>query len=117
MHEKMIVSIRYALKGIVIAWREEINFRIDVVCALLALGLGWFFSISAVEWLIVIILIGFVLSAEAFNTALEEFCDMVKGDPDPHIAKIKDLGAAAVLIAATASLFVGAIIFLPKVLA
>lgn len=111
----MIASLRYALKGVAIAWREEQNFKIDVVCALVAIFLGWYFSITRVEWMVVIFLIGFVLSAEAFNTALEELCDMYKRDPDPHIAKIKDLAAAAVLVASVASAIIGGIIFIPYI--
>ncbi|MBI4080131.1 diacylglycerol kinase family protein [Candidatus Kaiserbacteria bacterium] len=113
---KKIHNVRYALNGIRIAWREELSFKIQIAAAALALFLGWFLAISPVEWAVVVLLIGFVLAAEAFNTALEEFCDMVKGDPDPHIGKIKDLAAGAVLIASIAALIVGLVIFLPKLL-
>ena len=117
MLNKKIPGFRFALNGIKVAWREEINFKIQVGCALVALFLAWFFQISSIEWIAIIFLTGFVLSAEAFNTALEEFCDMVKNDPDPHIAKIKDLAAAAVFIASTTALVVGVIIFIPRFLA
>lgn len=115
--DRNIYGFRYALTGIKVAWREEINFKIQVGCALVALFLAWFFRVSPIEWMVIIFLIGSVLSAEAFNTALEEFCDMVKNDPDPHIAKIKDLAAAAVFIASATALVVGVIIFLPRFLA
>jgi diacylglycerol kinase len=111
--EKKIHNIRYALNGIRIAWREEFSFRVQIAVMIAVLVLGWFFGISKTEWFMVLITIGFVLSAEAFNTALEELCDKFKTDPDPHIAKIKDLSAAAVLIASLAAFVVGLIIFLP----
>ena len=117
MLDKKLRSFRYAFRGFRIAWREEFNFRFDVMCALLAVALGWYFGISSVEWLIVIFLIGFVLAAETFNTALEELCDMYRPVHDPHVAKIKDLSAGAVLLAATASLIIGCIIFLPRIAA
>ena len=103
--------------GIRVAWREEVNFKIQVGCAIVAVALAWFFQLSPIEWLIVIFLIGFVLSAEAFNTALEELCDKFHADPDPHIGKIKDLAAAAVFLASATALIVGVIIFLPRILA
>jgi len=112
-----IYGFRYALTGIKIAWREEVNFRIQVGCSIFAIFLGWFFQISPIEWIVIIFLTGFVLSAETFNTALEEFCDMVKNDPDPHIAKIKDLAAAAVLISSWTAFMAGVIIFLPRIFA
>ena len=117
MLDKKLRSFAYAFEGFRIAWREEFNFRFDVMCAILAVALGWYFDISSIEWIIVIFLIGFVLAAEAFNTALEELCDMYRPVHDPHVAKIKDLSAGAVLLAATASLIIGCIIFLPRIAA
>jgi diacylglycerol kinase len=55
--------------------------------------------------------------AEAFNTALEELCDMLRTTHDPHVAKIKDLAAAAVLIASCGAFVTGCLIFVPRVLA
>lgn len=114
--ENMIRNFSYALAGLKIAWQEEFNFKFQIVCAVLALFLAWFFEISTLEWILIIFLIGFVLSAEAFNTALEELCDKFQADPDPHIAKIKDLAAAAVLVASATALIVGIIIFVPRFL-
>ena len=113
---KKIRSFRYALTGLRIAWREEFNFRFEVVCGVLALLLAWFLHLPLDELLIVAFLVGFVLSAEAMNTAFEELCDKFQPSHDPHIAKIKDLAAAAVFIAAVTALIVGCIIFIPHVL-
>ncbi len=117
MLRKKIDNIRYALRGIQIAWQEELSFKIQVAAMVLAIVLASLLRVSQVEWLMTILAIGFVLSAEAFNTALEELCDKFKTDPDPHIGKIKDLAAAAVLIASLSALVVGAIIFVPKIVA
>ena len=116
MFQKKLRNVRYALNGLKIAWREEFSFRVQVAATALVLVLGWFFRISETEWLFVILSIGFVLAAEVFNTALEELCDKFKSDLDPHIAKIKDLSAAAVLIASLVALIVGGIIFIPRLL-
>ena len=113
MSEKKLHNVRYALNGVKIAWQEEFSFRIEILATLLVLLLGWFFEISRTEWLFVVFMISLVLSAEVFNTALEELCDKFKSDPDPHIAKIKDLAAAAVLIAAIAAFGIGGTIFVP----
>ena len=114
--EKKLQSFQYAITGLRVAWSEEFNFRFEVVCAVVALGLAWALHLSREEIITVIFVIGFVLAAEALNTALEEFCDMVKSDPDPHIAKIKDLAAAAVLISSVAAFVIGCLIFIPHLL-
>jgi undecaprenol kinase/diacylglycerol kinase (ATP) len=57
-----------------------------------------------------------VLVLEALNTALEYMCDLITKDVHPGIRIIKDVAAAAVLLAATGSVLIGLIIFLPKLI-
>lgn len=111
--QKKITSLRYALSGLLIAWRDESSFRLEVVCSLLVILLAFFLGLSRLEFLMVIFILGFVLTAEILNTALEELCDKFQPTHDPHIAKIKDLGAAAVLISIITGLIVGLVIFTP----
>ncbi|MFA6503145.1 MAG: diacylglycerol kinase [Candidatus Paceibacterota bacterium] len=103
----------FALSGLALAWREEANFRIEVVCALLALTLSAVLSLSPLEFAVIVLTIAVVLTTEALNTALEELCDKFQPTHDPHIKKIKDLAAAAVLLASFGALVVGACLFLP----
>jgi len=112
-----IRSIRYALRGLRIAWREESNFRFHAVFTILTLLGAWIVGLSLVEYAIVFFMIGFVVATELFNTALEELCDKFRPEHDPHIGKIKDLSAAAVLTASCTALLVGLVIFVPHVLA
>ena len=117
MHlSKKFHNLRYALKGIEIAWREEFSFKVQLVFAVSAPVLGWYLGISTTEFLFVIFMVGFVLTAEIFNTALEELCDKFQPEHDPHIGKIKDLAAAAVLVSSITALIVGFIIYMPYVL-
>src|SRR3989344_3837401 len=117
MHlSKKFHNLRYALKGIEIAWREEFSFKVQTVFAVSAPVLGWYLGISTTEFLFVIFMVGFVLTAEIFNTALEELCDKFQPEHDPHIGKIKDLAAAAVLVSSITALIVGFIIYMPYVL-
>ncbi len=111
-----LIGFKYSFNGLHIAFRQEFNFRFDIAFGAATLLLGWFFGLSPVEWLIIIGMIGFVLTAEIFNTALEELCDKFQPEHDPHIGKIKDLSAAAVLISSITALTVGGIIFLPLIL-
>ena len=106
-------SFYNAWKGLSIAWREERNFRIETIAGVLAVILGRIVSLSRGEWAVLLLTIAIVLSVEILNTALEEFCDMVKNELDPHVAKIKDLAAAAVLVVVTGAFVVGLCIFVP----
>lgn len=104
-------GFQYALAGLRLAWMKGINFKIQSICALLALTLGWSLGFSPLEYVVVILVISLVLAAETFNTALEELCDKFQPTHDPHIAKIKDLAAAAVLIASFGAGIIGSIMF------
>jgi diacylglycerol kinase len=103
-------SFGFALKGLSLALKDR-NFVIEVVVGVTVVVLGVVFRFSVLEWVLVVLCIGAVLTAEAFNTALEELCDKFAPEHDPHIARIKDLSAAAVLITALSAMIVGGMIF------
>ncbi len=112
LHKKGI-GFAYAFKGLQIAWREEKNFQIQTAIAIIVVLAGFALGLKTWEWLIVLGAIGAVMTAELLNTSLEELCDMYKTEHDPHIAKIKDLAAAAVFVSSCGAALIGAIIFLP----
>jgi undecaprenol kinase len=57
-----------------------------------------------------------MLAMEMVNTAIEKLSDVVQEAFHPAIKKVKDIAAGAVLAAATGSFFIGAVIFLPKII-
>lgn len=110
-------SFKYAFQSIVTLFRETPNANIHLVLAILAVLLGFILSISPVEWIAICIVIGLVFALEAVNTALENLSDFAcNKEIHPVIKKAKDLGAAAVLLAAIAAFIVGLIVFLPKLI-
>ena len=113
--QKKIGGLRNAIKGVTVVWHEH-NFRFEVVWAVLTLLFAWLLDFSVMEFSIVILMIGLVLAAETVNTALEELCDKFQPTHDPHIERIKDLGAAAVLVSSAAALAVGLILFIPRLI-
>ncbi len=92
------------------------NFLIHMVIALVVVSAGLILSISMAEWLIVILCIGMVLTAESFNSAIEKLCDLSQRQHDSKIKTIKDISAAGVLITAIISAIAGLIIFVPEIL-
>lgn len=109
-----IKSFRYAFEGLGFFLKNDHNGRIHAFAAVLAIVLSWCFSISALEWIAVLSTIAAVLVAEIINAAIEKLADVVSPDYHPKIKIVKDLAAAAVLIAAFLALAVAIIIFIPK---
>ncbi len=110
------------LKGFVYAWRGIVavaagrNFRVMLGAAVVVIVLGCFLNISLMEWCLVTLAMGLVLSLELFNTAGEKLIDILSPDHDPRYGMVKDVLAGAVLVAAIAAAIVGALVFLPKLL-
>lgn len=107
-------SVMHALNGLKILFKEEHNARIHSIITIIIITAGFLLDISNTEWLIVCILIAMVFSLEIMNSAIENLCDHVTPQRNDTIKKIKDLAAAAVLVASVISVVCGVIIFLPK---
>lgn len=114
---RVIKSFGWALNGLKDCILHEKNFRIQYSTALLMVIAGIFFSISATEWVIILLCFAVVLGFEIINSAIEKLCDLVQPDFNLVIKKVKDMSASAVLLSAIISFIIGCIIFLPKVVA
>lgn len=109
-------SFKYAFKGIFHALLNEPNFRIQVIIAVYAFFGGIYFKISNTEWGLLILSMGFLLSAEMVNTVVENFIDHLIQDEQDAVRIIKDLSAGFVLVAALTALFILILIFGPYIL-
>lgn len=103
-------SFTYAINGIKLSLKQ-FNMKILVVCAFVAILLGFLFEITLTEWCIILICIGIVLSLEIINTAIECFVDLVEPNYNPKAGAIKDLVAGAVLVFSIISALIGIMIF------
>ncbi len=107
-------SFTFAWNGLRVAFSQR-NMRIHGICAILVIVLGFYFSISAIEWCVLLLCIALVIAAECLNTAIELISDFIQPQKDEKIKIIKDVAAAAVLICAVFSVIIGCIIFIPKI--
>lgn len=110
-------SFKYAISGLVYAFKEEQNFRVHTVAAIASIILGFVLKISLFEWIAIVICISLVLMAELINTIFERIVDILKPRLHPYAEKIKDMMAGIVVVAAALSLVLALLIFLPKILA
>ena len=109
-------ALKNALREIGTVSKKERNIKIQLVAALLVLIVGIMFKISYIEWGILTITIFLVLITETLNTAIEKTVDMITKEYSEEAKVVKDISAGAVLFSAIASVIVGIIIFLPKIL-
>ena len=106
-------SIRYAASGWAYVLRTQRNAWIHAVISGGVIIAALLLQLPPRDWAVLILTIAMVWSAEFLNTALEAVVDLASPDLHP-LAKIgKDVGAAAVLIAAMAAVLIGLLILGP----
>lgn len=108
---KRLDSFRFAFHGIKMMITTQHNTWIEILLASVVIVLGIIFRITTAEWIAVVLATGFVLAAEAFNTAIEFLTDLVSPDQNTSAGVIKDISAGAVLIAAATAFITGLIVF------
>ena len=110
---RLLKSFMYAFRGLIRAFREEQNLRIQALVGIIALMMAWYLGVTKAEWCILILTIGIVMLAEIINTAIELVTDVLKPRIDNYVKVIKDVMAAAVMISAVMAVVIGLIIFIP----
>lgn len=108
-----IASFRYAFQGWGYVLRTQRNAWIHSAIATVVFFVGWWLDLPARDWAVIILTVAFVFSAEFINTAIEAVVDLATAEHHP-LAKVgKDVGAAAVLVAALAAVLIGLLILGP----
>ncbi|MBI5353298.1 MAG: diacylglycerol kinase family protein [Chloroflexi bacterium] len=108
-----VASFRYAFQGWVHAFRTQHNMWVHATIASLVFLMALWLRLPARDWAVLVLTSAIVFSAEFINTAIEAIVDLASPEVHP-LAKIgKDVGAAAVLVAALAAILVGLLILGP----
>lgn len=115
MSNRRILSFKYAFSGITTALKEEPNLKFHFAAGVLVIILSLFLRISKEDFKTIIFLIGFVITIELTNTAIEAMVDAFTDKEHPRAKLAKDVSAGAVLIAAITSAIIGMMIFLPYI--
>lgn len=108
-----IQSFGHALRGWWYVLQTQHNAWIHAMVAMIVFALGLWLGLSARDWAVIILTVTMVFAAEFVNTAIEAVVDLASPQKHP-LAKVgKDVGAAAVLIAALAAVLIGLLILGP----
>ncbi len=113
---KFTSSVKDCLNGFKFININEDNFKREIVLAIITLIASYILKISKIEFIIVIIMIGLVITTEIINTSIERLVDLVSPEYNKLAGEVKDIIAFAVLFICIISLIVGIIIFVPKII-
>ena len=113
--EPIYKSFYYAISGLFLGFKKERNIKLHFISMIFVTIFGILLKISALEWIICIILFGLVISFEYMNTAVESAVDLVTNKYHEKARIAKDTAAAAVMFVSIVAFIVGLIIFIPKI--
>lgn len=106
-------AFHYAFQGWGYVLRTQRNAWIHSLIATVVFFLGLWLDLSLQDWAIIVLTAALVFSAEFINTAIESVVDLATQEHHPLAKAGKDVGAAAVLVAALAAILVGLLILGP----
>ncbi len=107
----------YAFSGWWFVIRTQPNAWIHLAATVAVIILSFVLRISAYGWALIALAIALVWIAEFLNTALEAVVDLASNHEHHELARVgKDVGAAAVLIAAITSIVIGLLVLGPPLL-
>lgn len=108
-----IAAFRYAFSGWWHVLRTQRNAWIHALASLLVMLMAAWLRLDRLSWAILLLAIGLVWLAEFLNTALEAVVDLASPESHPLAQVGKDVGAAAVLIAALTAAAAGLLVMGP----
>ena len=106
-------SFEHAFRGWWFVIKTQKNAWLHAIITTLVFLLAIWLHLPARDWAVLVVTIALVWSAEFFNTAIEAVVDLASPANHPLAKTGKDVGAAAVLIAALAAAIIGMLILGP----
>ena len=105
-------TFKNARKGFRLVLKSEMNIRIHVAIATFVVFMALFLKFSAVEFCLLLFVIGLVIVAEMLNTAIEFTLDSIYHNKYSRmVGMAKDISAGAVMFASFISVLVGLVLF------
>ena len=114
--KKIIKSFGDAIRGLIYIFQTQRNFRIQLVCFILATAAAFILRLSFAETAVIIFAGGLVLVGEMINTGLEKLVDLINPEYHPLAGKIKDISAGVVLVSSILAVIIGLIIYIPAII-
>ncbi|MBP2645739.1 MAG: dgkA [Firmicutes bacterium] len=105
-----------AWTGVTYGFVTQRNMKVHAAVAVIVLVAAWKLEVSPVEWVILILTIAGVIATELLNTAVEAAVDLFSPEFHPLAKIAKDTSAGAVLVMAMASVVVGCLIFIRRLI-
>jgi diacylglycerol kinase len=103
-------KFREAIRGVKLGVRGHSSFCVHFFFATLAVAAALALQCDLVEWCLIVLCIGFVLTAELLNSAIETLFHGLDADAKKRMGRPLDIAAGAVLAASLTAAIVGGLV-------
>lgn len=105
-------KFKWAFEGLIFGIKQDRSIQIQCSIAIIAIVMSLVLKFETRDFIIVLILCSIVIVAEFLNSSIERLSDYAcDNEYSENIKRIKDLAAAAVLVASICAFIVGVITF------
>ena len=104
------------MKKIKAFFDREQNLLIHIIATIVVTVFGVLFELSITDWILIYSMVGFVITSELINSAIELAVDAYTSEFNSLAMVAKDTAAAAVVTSAFTAVLVGIYVFLPKII-
>lgn len=111
--KNLLRSFGHAWRGLILAFKTEQSFRLQIAAGLVVLVLVIIFPLRDWERVVLLLATAAVLVLELLNSTVERLVDLVKPRLHQYVKDIKDLMAAAVFVASFFALAIGTLVLWP----
>ncbi|MBQ8193190.1 MAG: diacylglycerol kinase [Bacilli bacterium] len=109
-------SFSYSIAGLKYAYKYEQSMMIHFIATIFVIAANIILKVDTMAWLVTLLAIGMVLSAELINTAIEAVVDLVTLEIHPLAKIAKDCGSAATFILACMAGALGVVVYGPIIM-
>ena len=114
--DKIYNKFKYAFLGLWDGICKDKSIQIQWFFAIIVICVSFFFPLTKVEWIVVLLLCTGVLVLEYFNSALESIVDLASPQYHDLAKKCKDYAAASVLLMSIVAVIIALMIYLPYII-
>lgn len=108
----IIDKFKWAFEGLFFGLRHDRSIRLQACITLIVIGFSLWLKVETYDLIIIITMCGLVVTTEIINSSIEHLSNYVcNHEYSKEIKRVKDLAAAAVLIASLTAFIVGVIVF------
>ncbi len=114
-YKRLGKSFRYAMRGFWFVFKSEQNIRIHLIVSAVVIILMIYLQVALWQAIILFLVMSLVIILELINTVFEKLVDVLRPRIHFYVQVIKDIMAAAVLVATVGAVIIGILIFAPYV--